>query len=403
MKKNPAKLTRNIFLSVVAFALIFQAAFYIGGNKTARAEIQTYTFADSGLNYTESQMKLVNPDQGFYRSVSQNLPIDTAVSSFSWESTINPAENGVFVASIGLDRFSARGSANRPSGADPARADMPLTPAALDTLRNVLQVFREKGAVVVIRFSYDHNAQDNASFSGFLDCEPANMSLIEWHVQQICGVLNDYLDVIADVQTGMFGPWGEQHSTTFGNTVVGNANNYYRLVQAWLDHLDARRGVSVRKPVYFAWWASERYNTRVSNSNMKDLDYDSLPDGGADAKRIGGWNDGYLGTSDDWGTYQDRTSEVAWLYKQSHNSFGGEAIPDNTSQISDFNKLSHAVREMFLTHTSDLNSSWNTIVHNHWKSTPYKLEDNPVYDDPVYNGTISSNTTGFVYIENHLG
>ena len=48
---------------------------------------------------------------------------------------------------------------------------------------------------------------------------------------------------------------------------------------------------------------------------------------GTNEYRVGVFNDGYLGSYDDRGTFRNRTKEVTWLENQAkHTLYGGEIV-----------------------------------------------------------------------------
>jgi hypothetical protein len=107
---------------------------------------------------------------------------------------------------------------------------------------------------------------------------------------------------------------------------------------------------------------------------------------------VGVFNDGYLGSDTDLGTYRNREIETAWLNKQAETTlFGGEV----TIPGSEFNKINYAAKEMFTTHTAYMNLYWNNKVIDEWKTALYTKECG---DDELYYGK-----TAFEYIQNHLG
>ena len=111
------------------------------------------------------------------------------------------------------------------------------------------------------------------------------------------------------------------------------------------------------------------------------------------AYRLGVFNDGYLGSDSDLGTYQDRTKEIAWLAKQtSHLPFGGEVVrPD-----SPLHNIQNCLPEMEQINLSYLNYEWNDqIVQNQWQTQKYNSN--------CGNETLYFGKSAYEYIRNHLG
>jgi hypothetical protein len=120
--------------------------------------------------------------------------------------------------------------------------------------------------------------------------------------------------------------------------------------------------------------------------------------------RVGMFNDGYLGTQYDYGTWGAdcktsicREEGVAWLEKYGINTpYGGEALTTaNGYQV--INTPEFLAYEGFRTHTSYLNIQWNNNLINSWKKTLFKQKD---FD---YDPARVDSLTGFKYINDHLG
>ena len=323
---------------------------------------------DSGLNYTESANDIVNPERGFYYAYV--LPVtssDETLYHFEWDRYIE--NHGIAHLRFGLEEFSAAAG-----GTD---GDIPA--AALTAIEHTLASLRSVKKSAIVRFSYDVNGTYN-------DNEPS-MEQIERHIAQLGEVLCRNLDVVVSVETGMLGPWGEQHSTTLAKS---GQKTYYRLVEAWLKALPESRTVSVRRPLFYRYWANEKYGKNLTKDNMDG----DVTTAGTDAYRVGVYNDGYLGSSTDLGTFDNRATETAWLQKQAtHTLYGGEAVADSGSGLmGDYNNGNYLIQEAFITHTSYLNIAWNGNVIAEWKKAAYTGTD-----------TVYAGKTQYDYIAAHLG
>lgn len=307
---------------------------------------------------SDSLLTLQNPERGFYRTAFVGLkPTSTKAISIG---------SGLVHLRIDLSAFSTRAG-----GED-----------ALVALRRSLDSARQNGASVIVRSSYD------PQFSGKKNAEP-NMSIVEHHLKQLASVYRDYDDVIMCIELGTFGPWGEMHSST-----CCTQENVNRATDVLLKHTPASLGVSMRTPQYVAGW--------LGLDPMSDLDGASpafekaMKSKGKQSLRIGMYNDGYLGSASDLGTYNKvpRQNGTAWLNSAGTRTFyGGEAVTDAGGKVQgDFNKLEYVVREAPMTHTSYLNSEWNTKLHEAWKTETFHRSGDE------YDGE-----NGLKYIQDHLG
>lgn len=244
-----------------------------------------------------------------------------------------------------------------------------LSQETLSDLHKMLGELRQNSVNAIIRFAYD-------KFNGEENKEPS-MSLLLRHVEQLGGVLKEYNDVLTAVEAGMIGPWGEMHTSS-----LAIKENFNKLLQAWLENTHPLTPILARRPRMVADYLGVDIGKIDEHVSVV----------GTPAYRLGVFNDGYLGSSTDLGTYKNRKKEIDWLTKQAaHTPFGGEV----TVPGSEYNKIEHAAKEMFLTHTSYLNELWNDRVVAEWKDTEYTINAG---DDTKYHGR-----TAYEYIRDHLG
>lgn len=210
-------------------------------------------------------------------------------------------------------------------------ADIPIDAQTLDAWRATLANVRANGALVTPRFAYDYD--------GVSGCEP-QFDMLLAHVAQIAGVLNEYADVVVSVECGMIGHFGEMHSSKYANISYTP-----RVVRAWLDALDPRIKVQVRGPAHLF----QLFRTEVLGSTA-NLDGETLLSRLSELpgwERIGLYNDGYLGTCADYGTFTDgitsfatsggvnnfsRAQGMRWLNRMRNIPYGGEIATLTTDE-----------------------------------------------------------------------
>ena len=368
-------------LAVLCLAL----AGAIGSRGSANASDVVWT--SSGIAAEESVAAVLNPDCGFYKPIACMLTGSaTLPSAFSVPTLKSYAgSHGVLHYRFGLERFSSNAG-----GTDGA-----LSADTLRCLSAGFQATREAGVTAIVRFSYDINGN-------LTDPEPS-MEQIEQHIAQLGTVIDENADVIAAVETGMIGPWGEQHTTALGRQMaIGSSGIAYRLVDAWLDAVQSRT-VNVRRPLYYVLWAQRAYpdlGITIDNIDTKTTALNAL---GGDALRVGVFNDGYLGNASDLGTFSDRGKEVRFLdFAASHTLYGGEVVTDRKYTASDpfsvlnnYNTAQYISKEGYTTHTSYLNIEWNNYVVEAWRQT---VMQGLTGADAVYN-----DLSGKTYVQNRLG
>ncbi len=303
------------------------------------------------INYNETLETFSNPERGFYEPVGLSLkPSDNKALNYS---------SNLVHLRVNLGAFSGKNNGG---------VDLDLTEDALTALNVSLQNVKAKGGSVILRFAYDN-------FDGKANREPS-LDMILKHIEQLKEVFYNNRDVITYVELGFFGPWGEMHTSTISTTA-----NVSLAIDKMLEAVPEEISIGVRTPNYYAAWAGVERNKLDTFKSVKGTKY----------YRVGLYNDGYLGSGSDLGTFSNRDKEIAWLKEQAkHTLYGGEVVANSGS--TPINTVEYMSKEAFLTHTTYLNLRWNYQTIHNWKSEIYHGEDS------LYVGQ-----TGFKYVENHLG
>ncbi len=413
------------------------------------------------LDYTENPVDIPNPDRGFYRPESYVIPVESATPGFPELGAIISGTTVYVNARIVYMEFDLKNfSSNAPldgkpigpwskEGALPPHygATQPLTPAALDYVRAALQRVRESEAVAIVKFNYDgrgHTYVDNDRFNQVIhDCEPGapkgrvwyetgvmeksdlcgipgheGKNWVQYHLWQLGSVFSEFEECIMAVKGGIFGPWGEMHSSSYARTREG----YHWLLQALLGYVPASRSIMVHAGGVMAWHNLE-YGTNYSFTNLMPA-----PVRGTPAQRFGMFNDSYsagsrgavpddngslsegfalIGTGDH-GDY-DRNAVLTWMRNQ-NNFYGGETVgPGPAENI--YPRFPNALYEAAYAQTTHLNTSYSQRTYKLWSDFVYNKENvtapfTPPHDgvtrtaifDPVYNGR-----NGMEYMRDRLG
>ncbi len=366
-------------------------------------------------DYTESIEYIYNPERG--HSFSGGGTIKPEGNQSFWDEwnlgqDIINYKVGYVGLRFGLEHFSSNAPVSVESttlnGVNGQKVtqygiDRDITDSALNNLRGIFQSCRNVGQVAVVAFSYNVRGESELrvdsqgnTYSGYVNAEPEQgMSLVKKHIEQLSVVISEYSDVIMTVETRMFGPWGEQHSTPMSHV----EDNYYELTQTWLDNIPEEIPVSLRRPSYFLYWFNKRYKQSIKESNISDC-IELSKDLDIDARRVGFYNDGYLGSDSDLGTFNpiNRDEVNKWLnYQAQYTYYGGEFsgnIPSITNEYQkSFSELENVEKEAFTNHVSYINGVGDYGPMKKWKANNYRGEDD------VYNG----NTNEYEYYANHLG
>lgn len=315
-----------------------------------------FTTYRQDLNYAESTEITDNPDQGFYRPILVRMTDGGA----SYNKNIVTAATQLYHLRIDISAFSA---------AVNGTADKPLSTEALNGLDELLSYLKANEKSAIVRLAYDPN------YGGSANKEPALDVILE-HIGQACEVFNRYETTVTAIEVGLIGPWGEMHTST-----AATAENITKITEKYLSETTALP-VLVRTPKmiynYLGITLDEAQTYVIPNDSP--------------AYRLGMFNDGYLGSSSDLGTYTDREREIAFLKNQTgHLPYGGEVVTPSSA----LHDIEVCTPEMFEMNLSYLNVEWNNVVIDKWKSTAYTEKCG---DEELYYGK-----TAFEYIRNRLG
>ena len=181
-----------------------------------------------------------------------------------------------------LSRFSGgrEEKGRRPLAERVGGKDIPISEAMKADARRFLGETREKGGALIVRLGY--------TWSDQAGCEPSDFEILLGHVRDLSRILAPYDDVVVAVEAGAAGPWGEMHTSDYCKPEYMN-----RILRTYLDNLGPRIPVLVRAPGYFCKFAGTDTAGLLAQLPFKDKYL----------KRLGMYNDGYLGTWWDYGTW----------------------------------------------------------------------------------------------------
>lgn len=172
--------------------------------------------------------------------------------------------------------------------------------ATLAAIESAFAGAKRQGVQLIPRFSY--------AWDDHVGCEPDELKWILRHIEQLCEVVNRYAGTVISVEGGMMGPWGEMHGSYYVSRDMAAP-----ILRAWLDQLDPNITLQVRNAGYFC----DVLGVAVEDFKaMWPLMQDSP------VYRMGLYNDGYLGTGVDTGTFDlPSDPETKLLHRESANRF----------------------------------------------------------------------------------
>ena len=347
-------------------------------NNAYAVKTNKYEESKDSLNY--------NPERGFYRTATlklnenDNVPLNlkSEISTLLW---------------LRVDISSFSGAQNK-------EKDKELTTDAINALNKTLENIRNNNNSVILRFVYDKKGDGITNDEGKLDendkryVEPETDMIVN-HIKSLKDTFNKYSDVIYDIQIGFFGDYGEMHGSSKCTT-----DNFNKVIDALLDNTGENISISVRTPNQLIAYANYIKEANIDINNI-DIFKTSKE---MKTYRLGIYDDGYLGSKSDLGTYRDRNKEISFLDKQNtHTTFGGEAVInydddaklDGYKYMNKYSDIYNLEKEALKTHTDYLNYEWNGNLHSDWRKALYD-GSNEFY----------KNIDGYTYydfIESHLG
>lgn len=221
------------------------------------------------LSFTATDAEFPNPERGFYRWAWTNLDGLTAADAQDAYS------NGYRLVYAPLNLANWRTN------------DLPAS--LLSQLTTAFANARSAGIKLVIRAVYNYPQSETE----YQNAQDASLARVQGHLSQLKPVLQANADVIAYVQAGFIGAWGEWHTSSNQLTTAANRT---AVRDALLAAVPSTRFIDVRYPPYVMAWTP----TLPSLASVLSGSY-----------RIGVHNDCFLASATDVGTYDDNSSTQA--------------------------------------------------------------------------------------------
>ena len=310
---------------------------------TSQTPIATPQAGTVKIVYTASSEDIANPERGFMKqsSIFPDQPLDPNKIR-----ALQPTDTLVWIY-FRLDNYR----------------DRSLNQTALDNITSAFTLARSRGLKLVIRFVY--NPGPGSTSDPNLANSDAPIELVLQHIRTLQPILAANADVIAVMQVGFVGHWGEWHSTKYLHPLT------YRkaIVDALLDAMPADRMLQLRYPRYKEIFFQGPLTSQEAFT-------------GTDRSRIGHHNDCFLRDDDDANTYKSTTPQ---LPKQTSTYCSGDEIScwkDFVAQESQFTPVGgeacqynpprtdcpNTLLEMDMFHWSFINNGYRAEVVNGWTS-----------------------------------
>jgi hypothetical protein len=276
------------------------------------------------VTYLANDAKFPNPERGFYKYSDTNL--GSSPSSLS-EGTLKAYRSQnitLLFRYFYIKQFR----------------DKALSAAALEQINADMDVIRKSGMKCVMRFAYS-SAADEAD---------APLNIILQHLDQLKPVLEQNADVIAVLQAGFIGAWGEWY---YSSNNLKNAQVRADILNKMLEVLPERRMVQLRTPIYKTDYL-QRTTPLLRNEAFT----------GSKAARLGHHNDCFLASATDYGTYTNVEADKTYINSDAlYVPVGGETCPPDGVSPADCQKAENEMRNL---RWSFLNDDYFRGVNNNW-------------------------------------
>lgn len=278
----------------------------------------------SNITYTASSDVISNPERGFMHLWSVNSE-GTPLNLVTLQNLKN--ENVTIINRLYyLDAFK----------------NSDLSVAQLNLIKTDFERLRSAGIKCILRFAYNANQNET----------DAPLNIIERHLDQLKPVFTENADVIAFVQAGFIGSWGEWYYTTNN---LGTLENKKAVINKLLEVFPKEIKIQVRTPLY----KQQVFN--YSTAMGSEVGY-----GTSDIARVGFHNDCFLASADDYGTYQNVSVEKNYISQEAlFVPTGGETCPPTNVPIA---SCTVAEQEMKLLKWTYLNLDYYGPVLQEWRN-----------------------------------
>ncbi len=316
----------NILLPICLLAMLAE------GCKTDNDVPAAYKGLDK-VAYAEETAEIANPERGWY--VAKDFTTSSSALSKNAVESNYTMKRTLFYLGFYLTDFM--------------QSD--ISDAYLQTIRTSLQALRDGGCKCILRFAYkDNEATTNKPWD-------ATEAWVLRHIEQLKPIFREYGDVIYVLQAGFVGVWGEWYYTdnfVFNPSKPADYLPRKRVLEAELDAMPKSRTVAVRTPAFKMNIFGLSYADTLTNATAYN---------GSDISRVGGHNDCFVASSNDYGTFDSTKDREFWASDTKYVPMGGE-----TCNVSQYCQCANTLKDMASQHWSYLNSGYNSKVLAVWRS-----------------------------------
>ncbi len=221
--------------------------------------------------------------------------------------------------------------------------DAPLSAAQLTLIQTDMDLIRQAGLKCVLRFAYTDQ----------MNGTDAPLATIEQHLDQLKPAFETNRDVIAFVQAGFIGPWGEWHNSTNG---LNTTENEKKVLFKLLDVLPTELMVQVRTPAK----KQQIFGSTTPLSKAAAYTAEKMA-------RVGHHNDCFMSGGTNYGTYTNIQPEKTYISNEAlYVPTGGETCPPQSGYSPN---CAEGRTEMQLLKWTYLNLDYYQPTLNAWRNS----------------------------------
>ena len=223
----------------------------------------------------------------------------------------------------------------------------PISDQALKLIQDNFDALRETGLKTVLRFAYSKSSDASVY--------DADQAIALNHIEQLKPLFEKNMDVIAVMEAGFIGAWGEwYYSTYYGNR--GNADYDKRrvILNALLEAMPKERMISLRTPLLKTKMLDISYNEPLTDKDAYNKTYKA---------RLSHHNDCFLADASDMGTYNSESARVYTAADSRYTCVGGETCTEPTT----YSECTAAIEAMTTNHWSYINIDYHKGILNEWQ------------------------------------
>ncbi len=277
------------------------------------------------VNYSYDGSNFCNPERGFYiysQSSNNSYPISTSLLSSYRASGYSLLFRVYYISN-----------------------NSALSSSFFSQFDNDMQIIRSSGMKCVLLFAYTST-----------DSIDAPVDTVLSHLDQLAPHLQSNYDVIAVLQMGFIGQYGEGYYTSNfgneGNITTTDWNNRAAVLMKELTIMPKDRMVAVRYP----WHKTVLLNRTTPITAAEAYN-------GSNWSRTGYYDDAFMANAYDWGTFRIGSTDKAFLAAEStYLVSGGEAEYGDST----INGCSNTTTQITNFHMSYLNVGYNLNTIDKW-------------------------------------